>query len=119
MQSAVVFAFESEEFGNLGQRKYLVTTYYHFSINYLWVYTHLTTPCTSHLTNTEQWNSQDTFMKSSAKVGPPLIKQLHVMPKVWFIAIEAVCRLYFDIEFNVDVNPHTPPIPVLNTFIEV
>lgn len=35
IQSAVVFAFESEEFGNQGQRKYLVTTYYHFSMKYL------------------------------------------------------------------------------------
>ena len=35
MQSVAVFAFESEEFGNKGQRKYLVTTYYHFSHRYL------------------------------------------------------------------------------------
>lgn len=35
------------------------------------------------------------------------------------LLLGAVCRLYFDIEFNLDVNPHTPPIPVLNTFIEV
>ena len=35
MQSVVVFAFESEEFGHQGQRKYLVTTYYHFSRRYL------------------------------------------------------------------------------------
>ena len=34
-QSAVVFAFESEDFGHEGQRKYLVTTYHHFSQNYL------------------------------------------------------------------------------------
>lgn len=31
----------------------------------------------------------------------------------------AVCHLYFDIEFNLDVNAGTPPLPVLETFIEV
>ena len=34
-QSVAVFAFESEELGHQGQRKYLVTTYYHFSQKYL------------------------------------------------------------------------------------
>ena len=35
MQSVAVFAFESEEFGCQGQRKYLVTTYPLFARKYL------------------------------------------------------------------------------------
>lgn len=81
------------------------------------IHTHyLIIPCVNYLTNTEQWNHQDTFMKSSVKVGTSLVKQLHVG---WSVDIGTVCRLYFDIEFNLDVNPHTPPIPVLDTFIDV
>ena len=34
-QSVAVFAFESEEFGHQGQRKYLVTTYHRFARQYL------------------------------------------------------------------------------------
>ena len=30
-----------------------------------------------------------------------------------------VCRLYFDIEFKLNVNPDVPPIPTLETFIKV
>ena len=31
----------------------------------------------------------------------------------------AVCRLYFDIEYNLEMNPSTVSISVLETFIEV
>jgi hypothetical protein len=79
-QSVVVFAFESEEFGHQGQRKYLVTTYYHFSRRYL-------------------------------AMNPP--RHFYEV-----ITEGAVCRLYFDIEFNLDVNPDIPSITVLETFIE-
>ena len=37
VQSSAVFAFESEDFGRQGQRKYLVTTYYEFGQRYLYV----------------------------------------------------------------------------------
>lgn len=120
-QSAVVFAFESEEFGNQGQRKYLVTTYYHFSMKYLWVYT-----CTYALPH----NSMCKLPDKHRAMKPPrhfyeVISEGGNFPyeiaacRVWSIAVGAVCRLYFDIEFNLGVNPHTPPISVLNTFIEV
>ena len=45
LQNAVVFAFE---FGSEGKRKYLVTTYHHFSQHYLLVSTHQYTHTHTH-----------------------------------------------------------------------
>ena len=36
MQNVAVFAFESEELGKDGQRRYVATTYYEFGKRYLW-----------------------------------------------------------------------------------
>ena len=38
---------------------------------------------------------------------------------VIYYYLGAVCRLYFDIEFNLDMNPDILGITILETFIEV
>ena len=32
---------------------------------------------------------------------------------------ESACRLYFDLEFKLEFNPHIDPIALLETFIQV
>ena len=35
------------------------------------------------------------------------------------LSVGTVCRLYFDIEYKLELNPGVPAIPTLETFIEV
>ena len=61
-------------------------------------------------------------MKSSLKVtgsSTVAVKMDCIMYVRVYAAVGAVCHLYFDIEFNIAVNPDTVGVAVLETFVEV